>query len=325
MLTVAAVVVTRNRPALLKRCLAAIDAQTYPTKHLLVIDNASDQPTRDLLAAEMARRDTNFHMIRSEENTGGAGGFYIGMRASLSLPCTHLWLMDDDCEPDSRALEELVSATSIVGEDAVLGGNVFDLNGESINVQSVAQRIGANGVAQYPLHLADGLCEMSALTFVSFLVPVELVWKVGLPLKEFFIWGDDLEYSLRLARVTRIYQVGKSKVTHLKSGDASISIVNERDFDKIWQYRLVYRNRLFIIHKYDGLVSTATVRFVFRCFRDVFLSIRSGNSVLMKCKTIIYGAFSGIVFSAQMSKKDGSIVPEEIAEGTREPERQNVA
>lgn len=85
---------------------------------------------------------------------------------------------------------------------------------------------------------------MGSLTFVSFLVPVKLVWKVGLPLKEFFIWGDDLEYSLRLARVTRIYQVGKSKVTHLKSGDASLNIVNERDNDKIWQYRLAYRTRL---------------------------------------------------------------------------------
>lgn len=54
MVTVAAIVVTRNRPALLKRCLAAIDAQTFPTKHLVVIDNASDQPTQDLLAAEVA-------------------------------------------------------------------------------------------------------------------------------------------------------------------------------------------------------------------------------------------------------------------------------
>ena len=163
------------------------------------------------------------------------------------------------------------------------------------------------------------------MTFVSFLVPVKLVWKVGLPFKEFFIWGDDLEYSLRLARVTRIYQVGKSKVTHMKSGDASLNIAHERDNDKIWQYRLAYRNRLFIIHKYDGVISTQTARFIFRSFRDIFLSIRSGTSVLMKCKTILYGAFSGIVFSAKMAKKDGSIIPAEIVAGAKERERQNVA
>jgi GT2 family glycosyltransferase len=324
-LTIAAIVVTRNRPELLKRCLAAIDAQTFPAKYLLVVDNASDQPTRDLLAAEESRRDPTFRMIRSEENTGGAGGFHIGMRASLSLPCTHLWLMDDDCEPDRKALAELAAAAAIVGEDTVLGGNVFDLNGECINVQSVAQRLGENGLPQYALHLSDGLCEMGALTFVSFLVPLKLVWKVGLPLKEFFIWGDDHEYSLRLARVTRLYQVGKSRITHLKTGDGSLSIVKENDDNKIWQHRWVYRNRLFIAQKYDGVFSMGMARYVFRVLRDSFYSVASRKCILMKIKTIIYGVCAGIAFSVRMAGKDVTIIADEPVASVKEPERQNVA
>ena len=303
MITVAAIVVTRNRPALLKRCLAAIDAQTYPASHLVVADNASDQPTRQLLAAEVARRDASFHLIQLEDNSGGAGGFHAGMRASLSLPCTHMWLMDDDCEPDSRALAELVAAAAVVGEDAVLGGNVFDLNGESINVQGVTMRLGANGVPQYPLHLASGLVEMATLTFVSFLVPTDLVQKVGLPLKEMFIWGDDTEYSLRIARFARLYQVGKSKIVHLKSGDASRSVFKENEYDKIWQYRLFYRNRIYIIAKYEGILSTSMFKFIFRCFRDMLLSVRDGKFVLLKWKAILYGLCSGIGFSVRMAKK----------------------
>jgi GT2 family glycosyltransferase len=304
-ITVAAVVVTRNRPALLKRCLAAIDSQTYPASQLVVVDNASDQPTRDLLAAEAARRDDSFHSIRLEENTGGAGGFHAGMRACLSLPCTHMWLMDDDCEPDTEAVAELVAATAIVGEHTVLGGNIFDLEGESVNVQSVSQRLGKNFAPQYPLYLADGLLEVGALTFVSFLVSVDLVRKVGLPLKAFFIWGDDTEYSRRLARFTRIYQVGKSKTKHLKSGDASQSVFREKDRNKILQYHWFYRNRLFINLKYDGVIATNTFKFVFRSFRDIFLSIQSGSFVLLKCKTILYGLWSGIVFALSTPKKDG--------------------
>jgi GT2 family glycosyltransferase len=303
-ITVAAVVVTRNRPALLKRCFDALDSQTYPISQLVVIDNASDQPTRDLLALEVGRRDSSFHSIRLEENTGGAGGFHAGMRACLSLPCSHMWLMDDDCEPDSLAVAELVAAAAIVGEDAVLGGNIVDLNDESVNVQSISQRLGTNCVPQYPHYLADGLLEMSALTFVSFLVPTDLVRKVGLPLTEFFIWGDDTEYSRRLARFTRIYQVGKSKTKHLKSGDASQSLFKEQDRNKIPQYHWFYRNRLFINLKYDGALSTNTFKFVFRSFRDVFLSIRSGKFALMKCKTIIYGLCSGIAFALSTPKKE---------------------
>jgi GT2 family glycosyltransferase len=303
-ITVAAVVVTRNRPALLKRCLAAIDSQTYPASQLVVVDNASDAPTQELLSFEAGRRDGSFHLIRLEENTGGAGGFHVGMRACLSLPCTHMWLMDDDCEPDSEAVAELIAATAIVGEDAVLGGNVVDLNGESINVQSISQRLGKNCVPQYPLYLADGLLEMGVLTFVSFLVSVDLVRKVGLPLKEFFIWGDDTEYSRRLARFTRLYQVGKSKTKHLKSGDASQSIFKEQDRDKIAQYHWFYRNRLFVNLKYDGVISTSTFQFVFRSFRDVFLSIRSGKFALIKCRTILYGLWSGVVFALSTPRKE---------------------
>jgi len=303
-ITVVAVVVTWNRPALLKRCLTGIASQTYPVSKLVVVDNASDEATRELLAAERARRGAPFHLIRLEENTGGAGGFHAGMRACLTLPCTHIWLMGDDCEPDSHALAELVAAAAIVGEDAVLGGNIFDLNGETINVQSVSERLGMNGMLQYRVHLADGLIEMNTLTFVSFFVSVDLVRKVGLPLKEFFIWGEDTEYSRRLARFTRLYQVGKSKTKRFKSGDASQSVFREQDREKIWRYHFLYRNKLFIHLKYDGLFSTNTLKFVFRSFRDMFLSIRSGKLSLLKCRTILSGLCSGIAFAIRTPPKD---------------------
>jgi GT2 family glycosyltransferase len=303
-ITVAAVVVTRNRPALLKRCLEAIDAQTYPVSELVVIDNASDEPTREFLAGETARRSADFHPIRLEENTGGAGGFHEGMRAALPLPCSHMWLMDDDCEPEPEAMAELVAAAAIVGEDAVLGSNVFDLNGETINVQQISQRPGNNNMPQYASYLADGLIEMNTLTFVSFLVSTNLVRKVGLPLKEFFIWADDTEYCLRLARFTRLYQVGKSRTKHLKSGDASQRVFVELDPRKIAQYHWLYRNRLFVNLKYDGLFATDTIQFVYRSFRDMILSIKSGNFALAKCRTILYGLWSGVTFARSMPKKE---------------------
>jgi GT2 family glycosyltransferase len=186
----------------------------------------------------------------------------------------------------------------------VLGGNVIDLNGESINVQPVSQRLGRNCAPQYPLHLADGLLETCTLTFVSFFVPVDLVRKVGLPLKEFFIWGDDTEYSCRLARFTKLYQVGKSKTKHLKSGDGSHNVFKEHDRNKISQYHWFYRNRLFINLKYDGPMSTKTFQFVFRSLRDVALSIRSRRLSLLKCQTILYGLYSGIGFALSMPNKD---------------------
>lgn len=302
--TVAAVVVTRNRPGLLERCLAAIYAQSYPAAHVVVVDNASEQATTNLLAVEAARRGARFHVIRLEQNTGGAGGFHYGMEACLQLPCTHMWLMDDDCEPDVDAVKELLSTTSIVGEDAVLGSNVFDLDGEICNVQPAAVRAGANGLPQYSLHLAEGLIEVISLTFVSFLVPSRLVRKVGLPLKEFFIWGDDLEYSMRLARYAKLYQVGKSKTTHLRRGNASLCVAKESNCKKIEQYKFFYRNKIYVIYEYDGIISTVMAQLIFRSIKDVYFSILSGEFVLLKCRTVLCGLFSGVVFSFRMARAD---------------------
>lgn len=304
MQTVAAVVVTRNRPALLKRCLAAINSQTYPVVHLVVVDNASDQPTRDLLAAEAARRDASFQVIRMDENTGPAGGFSAGMRACLNVPCSHIWLIDDDCLPDPNAVQELIGAMAIVGENAVLGSNAFDLEGECINVQPLAVRIGANGVPQFPFHLAEGLLEVSTLTFVSFLVSSELVRKVGLPLKEFFLWHDDHEYSLRLGRLTRLYQVGKSRVTHLKSGDAGLRIAQEKERDKILRYWWRYRNKFYVVRKYYGVLSKEMAKHLYRDFRDLFACLQTRDFPLLKCKMILGGLFAGVGFSLQMARKN---------------------
>ena len=189
MLNVSVIVVTRNRLTLLKQCLAALDAQSIQASHIVVVDNASAKDTRDFLNAETTRRGTQFTAIFLERNEGPAGGFHEGLRACLSQPCSHMWLMDDDCAPEPTALAELIAATRIVGEDAVLGGNVFDRNNESINVQPVARRTGKNGVLQYPHYLADGLIELEAISFASFFVPAELVRKAGLPIKDLFLGG----------------------------------------------------------------------------------------------------------------------------------------
>ena len=163
---------------------------------------------------------------------------------------------------------------------------------------------------QYARYLAEGLLEMKTLTFVSFLVSTDLVRKVGLPLKEFFIWADDTEYCRRLAPFTKLYQVGKSRTKHLKSGDASQRVFVEQDPRKIAQYHWLYRNRLFVNLKYDGLSSTDTIQFIYRSFRDMVLSIKSGRLARAKCQTILYGLWAGVAFARSMPKKEKLGLPD---------------
>src|SRR5262249_23266722 len=94
---------------LLAESLQAIAQQTYAPSMVVVVDNASDDGTADLLDAELAGRDA-LDVVTATQNTGGAGGFAIGIHRALAHDPDAIWLMDDDTVPEPSALAELVDA-----------------------------------------------------------------------------------------------------------------------------------------------------------------------------------------------------------------------
>lgn len=87
---VTAVVVTYNRLSLLRRCLAALCAQTVQGFTVLLVDNASTDGT-----AEYAQSLTMPGLVYRNpgRNLGGAGGFSYGIRAAVELGCEAVWIM----------------------------------------------------------------------------------------------------------------------------------------------------------------------------------------------------------------------------------------
>ena len=81
---VTAVVVTYNRLPLLRRCLAALQAQTVQGLRVLVVDNASADGTAEYLKT-LAMPGLVCRILT--ENLGGAGGFAYGMQAAAELGC----------------------------------------------------------------------------------------------------------------------------------------------------------------------------------------------------------------------------------------------
>ncbi|MEJ7743349.1 MAG: glycosyltransferase [Nocardioidaceae bacterium] len=76
---VTAVVVTWNRRELLAEALSAIQQQTVPPSRVIVVDNASDDGTGQLLASRFPHVD----VVTACTNMGGAGGFALGLAAAL--------------------------------------------------------------------------------------------------------------------------------------------------------------------------------------------------------------------------------------------------
>ncbi|MCD8219670.1 MAG: glycosyltransferase family 2 protein [Ruminococcus sp.] len=244
---IAAVVVTYNRIGLLQECLDAILNQERKADTVVVIDNASTDGT-DKLFEQGGKYDLPcVDYQRMSENLGGAGGFYEGVRYSYSINADWIWIMDDDTIPSNNALSEFCNALKVLEKEKVsfLASSVFGPKGEPMNVPELDNRRSDNEYQDWYKYLDDGLLKIEDATFVSLLINKNAMEQVDYPYKEFFIWGDDKEYTLHLSRFYGpAYMVGKSIVTHKKVITKRISIENATDPKRIEQYYYNYRNIL---------------------------------------------------------------------------------
>lgn len=81
-----------------------------------------------------------------------------------------------------------------------------------------------------------GLLRVDVTSFVSLLFRNSLVYEIGLPYKEYFIWGDDTEYTTRISMRYSSYMVLDSVVVHKRKIQGVLSIFTEKDKNRIKNY-----------------------------------------------------------------------------------------
>lgn len=241
---VIAVIVTYNRLELLKECLNAVLSQTYKVHKIVLIDNASTDGTVDLFAKGGVYDNGIIDYHKMETNLGGAGGFYEGIKIGKDMECDYVWIMDDDTIPHTDCLENLMSAKSkIDGQIGYLASSIIGPDGEPMNVPAIDMRPAKNGYPHWYKYLSDGIVQISRATFVSILVSYDAINKCGLPCKDYFIWGDDSEYTMRISKYyAPAYFVGASVALHKRFNAKKLDIMMETDKKRLEMFRKYYRN-----------------------------------------------------------------------------------
>ncbi|HET9050790.1 MAG TPA: glycosyltransferase, partial [Candidatus Dormibacteraeota bacterium] len=97
---VAVVIPTRDRPALLRRCLDALAAQTLPAAEVVVVDDGSTPPVPAVPGPGAA----GVRVVRLEPGRGPAAARNAGWRAASAEIVA---FTDDDCRPDPGWLAAL--------------------------------------------------------------------------------------------------------------------------------------------------------------------------------------------------------------------------
>ena len=276
---VCALVVTYNRLELLKENNEALRKQSFPCD-IFIVNNHSTDDTRDYLDQSGIRH------YDCEENLGGAGGFNIGIRKIAKAGYDFIWLMDDDCIPNEDALEKLMEADEkLNSEYGFLASRVLWTDGSDHAMNRI------NDVK----YDQDHIYKTEYATFVSILLKRETVEKVGLPIREFFIWGDDIEYTRRITMRNHMdsYYIDDSIVIHKTKTNIGSKIAFD-DISGIARYRYAYRNEAYL-YAQEGI--RGRIYYGLKCLyniaRIIFLA---KDHKLKRLKVLLNGVKEGLSF-----------------------------
>lgn len=246
-----AVVLSYKRKDLLARCLDAIKVQTRPCDGIIVVDNASNDGTEEML---LQTGLPNLKVYVLSHNTGASGGFSAGFRLAYQQGADFVWMMDDDVVPEPDALQKLLEADdqlrAMDKPRSFLVSKAHTSEGLLTNVPRIDERTNAIAYENWPELLDIGVVPVRPATFVSILVPRATLQRHGLPIAPMFMWGDDTEFTLRISRDVPGYLVTASKVLHLRRVSGAIDILRETNPNRVALHRHLVRNELFVARKY---------------------------------------------------------------------------
>ncbi|QUS36087.1 glycosyltransferase [Falsirhodobacter algicola] len=258
MTALAALVVTFNRRAQLERTVARL--LEGPLDRLVVVDNGSEDGSRDWLAAHP---DPRLTVILPPENGGGARGFEIGMRETVArFDPDWIVLMDDDARPEPGALAHFAALDH--GADVVAGavrypsGAICDMNRPWINPfwQAGTFLRTAMGGGREAFHLGPDayegphLRDIHGASFVGLFLSRKAIRDGGYPDGRFFIYGDDVHYTLGLtARGLRsVFAPG------LRFEHDCATLGADRIFRPLWKTYYHHRNLWHVYRRAAGPV-----------------------------------------------------------------------
>lgn len=278
----ASVIVTYNRSELLKQCIKACINQTYMFDYILVVNNASSDNTREVLI----EYKNDIHYINLSDNIGGSGGFYEGMKYFFDnkIDFDYLLLIDDDAILDNKFNDNIVNNISDkykAYSGTVLTGNKIQLFHRS---RLKSRSYYYEEVSENEYNSMNFECELAS--FCGLFINKDLINKIGFPNKDFFIWEDDKEYSLRIIKYSKVLNVNSAIIDH--------RTIQTEKYNKInWKTYYYYRNRILIIkYHYHNDYASELLKELLRGIKSVIVYIfshRKDNLALSKIHFNVFG------------------------------------
>lgn len=187
---------------------------------IYIYDNASSEENHNLLADLCALHD-NVFLKYSPCNLGSAGGYNKALKwVRDSTNCDFIWMLDDDNIPSEKSVHNLYTAWDLMllsKNDALVSyrkitdgySNIIDKPALKFSIEHgyiLGQKEGlylklyrklksnndSNNIVNYPI------VKRLRASYGGLFFKTELLDKIGYPREDFYLYGDDFEFSDRI-------------------------------------------------------------------------------------------------------------------------------
>lgn len=267
MLTYASVIVTFNRKKAIKNALLRQFEQTIKPQKIIVVDNDSNDGTYEYIKELIDKHKEIIKYIKLDQNYGGAGGFYYGMKEALKEKVDLIAISDDDASYDKNYFKKIIQSAEKNPQDMAFCGVMY--NNKFLNPGTAKFLKNPKTLTFKPAekkNYKNGDFYVDAWSFVGPVFRKKLIMEIGLPRKDYFIWYDDTEYSLRMHFKGYNYHV---------VANAKIYLFTEYSIrPPFWKEYYGFRNEINAIRSY----STG----MYKMFYPYVMLIRKYGAIILK-------------------------------------------
>jgi GT2 family glycosyltransferase len=282
---------------------------------LFIFDNGSQSQNAEALN-QLVASSRKAHLLRGEKNYGSAGGFKRALEwARRETTCDFIWILDDDNIPDPTALDSLINAYKCLGASTVnilvsyrmledqntnklvhkrdLLDSVTDglIVGKRLSLITRIFRKVRKSIKKGGININYPIVRRERASWGGLFINKGVLEKIGHPNEEFYLYGDDFEFSDRLiSNGYKIFTIFNSKIVDVDTqlNSAGYFLQHQQDFKAFYSLRnhvyLDYRDNfvscLFLAIGLIsfGLVNVGPSKFFFKRSALILKAIMNGYS-----------------------------------------------
>jgi GT2 family glycosyltransferase len=284
-------------------CIQSLLSGTMKPDRIIVIDNASGDGSDN----EIAARFPEIQLIRNKINTGFTAGNNIGITELINQGCKYVWVLNNDTELDSDCLKAQYDFLENNPEIAGCCGKILYSDsrrtiwyaGEIFKAFTL--RVRPRGMLERDDGQYDLPQRLLFMTGCSMFVRSRVWQEVGAFDEKFFIYYEDLDWSLRAKKQNFIFwYYPKAVIYHKVSGTMGKTGMKQSPLTTpVKVTYLMQRNQIFIIKRWKNRFSFL---FILLALEMPRLSYYSINALFLRKFDNFFALWRGV--------RDGLFDPE---------------